>query len=114
MKRQNPIFRILGGLRFPLLMIVALTFFLTALFRLDAGQEEESRSRLEETLRLAAVACYANEGIYPPTVAYLQEHYGVQIDTERYAVFYNIFAENLMPDITVIERQAQEQEGRPW
>ena len=42
---------------------------------------------------------------YPPTVDYLQEHYGVQIDQDRYTVRYSVFAENRMPDITVLENE---------
>ena len=59
---------------------------------------------LEEVLRRAAVACYAAEGIYPPDLAYLEEHYGIQINEERYMVTYDALAENLMPDITVLDR----------
>ena len=50
------------------------------------------------------MACYAAEGIYPPDLDYLEEHYGLQIDRDRYTVFYQIFASNLMPDITVLEQ----------
>ena len=60
---------------------------------------------MEDTLRRAAVACYAAEGIYPPDISYLEEHYGIQIDKDRFAVYYDVFASNLMPDITVIEKQ---------
>jgi hypothetical protein len=42
------------------------------------------------------------EGVYPPTIEYIEEYYGIQIDREQYAVFYDIFADNLMPDITVV------------
>ncbi|MBQ5667230.1 MAG: hypothetical protein IIV40_03545 [Oscillospiraceae bacterium] len=45
-----------------------------------------------------------SEGIYPPSWNYLEEHYGVQIDHSRYVVSYTVFAENLMPDITVLEK----------
>lgn len=51
------------------------------------------------------MACYAAEGIYPPDLDYLKDHYGVQVDEERYTVFYSVFAENLMPDITVLENK---------
>ena len=34
---------------------------------------------------------------------YLEEHYGIQVDRERYTVAYDVFASNLMPDITVLE-----------
>lgn len=37
-------------------------------------------------------------------LAYLEEHYGVQIDEERFTVSYVVFGSNLMPDITVLEQ----------
>ena len=67
--------------------------------------QEQSRRQLEETLRRAAVACYAAQGAYPPDLNYIEEHWGVQIDRSRYAVFYQVEGSNLMPDITVLERE---------
>lgn len=64
----------------------------------------ENLRMTEDSLRQAVVSCYALEGQYPPDIAYLQEHYGLQIDMDRYMVHYEIFAENIMPDITVLER----------
>ena len=34
---------------------------------------------------------------------YLEEHYGIQVDRDRYTVVYDAFASNLMPDVTVME-----------
>ena len=85
--------------------LAMLLWFFTATAQLGTGQSEEGRQQLETALRRSAVACYAAEGIYPPTLEYLCEHYGIQIDEDRYYVFYEIFAENLMPDITVLERE---------
>ena len=45
-----------------------------------------------------------NLGIYPPDLEYLEEHYGIQIEDSGYIVRYMTFGENLMPDITVLER----------
>jgi len=80
--------------------------FLFALGNLKQGYAREGRQQLEDALRRAAVACYAAEGIYPPTLEYLVQHYGVQIDEERYTVFYEVYAENLMPEITVLEKES--------
>lgn len=96
--------RILGALLAPLGCLLAVLCLLTALSNLRSGRDEEALRQLEETLRWSAVACYAAEGIYPPDVAYLEEHYGVQIDEERFIVYYDVFASNLMPDITVLEK----------
>ncbi len=84
-------------------VLLILGGFLSSLSRLEAGQREEGRAQLEEALRRTAVACYASEGIYPPDVAYMQEHYGIRIDERHYAVIYEIQASNLMPEITVLE-----------
>ena len=88
-----------------ILLLAALVWFLTAVSNLEAGRQNEGRAQLEDAIRRAAVACYAAEGIYPPDLTYLEEHYGVQVDEARYTVDYNVFASNLMPDITVLENE---------
>lgn len=69
--------------------------------------EESSRSEglrvLEESILRATVKCYAVEGRYPDTVAYIENNYGIRIDRTKYAVHYEIIASNLFPEITVIE-----------
>ena len=91
------------GLLTPVIAAAVLLCFAMAVNNLDGGRAEEDRRQLEESLRRGCVACYAAEGVYPPTLSYLEEHYGLQIDEERYTVYYSAFAENLMPDITVLE-----------
>ena len=88
----------------PAAIAAVLLLFLTGLSNLDRDSSEEGRQQLEDALRRAAVACYASEGIYPPSLSYLTKHYGVQINEERYTVFYEVFADNLMPEITVLEK----------
>ena len=83
--------------------IACLLAFVLSLRSVGIRHGEEGRQQLETALRRAAAACYAAEGIYPDDIAYLQEHYGIQIDEERYTVIYTVFASNLMPDITVLE-----------
>ena len=85
--------------------ILCILIFVLSLRSVRTRHGEEGRQQLETALRRAAVACYAAEGVYPPTIEYLREHYGVQIEEEHYIVFYEIFANNLMPDITVLERE---------
>ena len=84
-----------------LLIIVAALY--TSLGSVKGEVAGEDRQRLEDSVRRAAVACYAAEGAYPPDVDYLIEHYGLSVDESRYIVHYDIFAENLMPDITVLD-----------
>ncbi len=94
-----------NGLFAAAIFLILLVWFFGALSGLEAGNAREGKQQLEDALRRAAVACYAAEGSYPASLSYLTEHYGVQVDESRYAVFYQVFAENLMPEITVLERE---------
>ena len=93
-------------LLFPAALAVLL-MFTTALSNLDDGRRSEGRQQLEDAVRRSAVACYAAEGVYPPELEYLEAHYGLQVDRERYTVVYEVFASNLMPDVTVLENEVE-------
>lgn len=86
----------------PAAVIAAFIIFASALNYFDSGQKARSMAQIEEAIRRGCVACYASEGVYPPSVEYLEEHYGLRLD-DKYTVQYTVFADNLMPDITVLE-----------
>ena len=65
--------------------------------RLKQTADKEQRELLEEALSQATV-----EGRYPANLEYLIEHYGIQVDTEKYLVTYEIFADNVRPRIRVL------------
>jgi hypothetical protein len=84
--------------------IAVLLCFLFAVNRLERDRKAEGKQQLEDALRRTAVSCYASEGFYPPNVEYMVQHYGLQYDEDMYGVHYEIFASNLMPEITVLEK----------
>lgn len=102
-RRENGADRLLRWIGAALLaaMIALMVLALVSVGR-DSG--EDGLRQLETGVRRSVMACYASEGVYPPDLEYLKEHYGLQVDEERYAVHYICVAENLMPDITVQER----------
>ena len=59
---------------------------------------------VRDAVKNAALTCYAVEGMYPDDLTYLREHYNLSYNEERYIVYYNPFASNLMPSIKVVER----------
>ena len=59
---------------------------------------------VRDAVKNAALTCYAVEGMYPDDLEYLREHYNLSYNEERYYVFYEPLASNLMPSITVAER----------
>ena len=93
-----------GGL-LPLLLAAALGIgALAGIGNAERAGGAQRLARLEEALRRGDVSCYARDGVYPPTLEDLLRRSGVLLDETRYAVDYQIFAENLMPEITVLER----------
>lgn len=104
MRRERRGAALFRGLALTAAVLAAALCFLSAVSNLDSGREDHDRARLEEAVRRSAVACYAAEGIYPPDLGYLEDHYGLQIDG-RWTVIYDRFASNLMPDITVLENE---------
>ena len=57
-----------------------------------------------DAVKNAALTCYAVEGMYPDDLEYLRDHYNLSYNEERYHVFYEPLASNLMPSIKVAER----------
>ncbi|MBR2729510.1 MAG: hypothetical protein IKD92_06525 [Lachnospiraceae bacterium] len=62
---------------------------------------EESAAAIREAIRRSALQCYAVEGVYPPTLEYLEDNYGLQVNTRDYYIRYDIFASNIAPEVTV-------------
>lgn len=85
-----------------LLFVAAASMVMAGVFGISRRADEEGANTLRNGIRRASVQCYAIEGRYPPSVGYLTEHYGIRIDENRYSVFYDGFASNIMPDITVV------------
>ena len=94
-----------------LLPLAVLLVFLLALAVLVPGLQrnirENSREAIRNTVLRCAVECYAVEGAYPPYLQYLREHYGLRYNQNRYAVFYDVFVSNLMPEIQVVARSGR-------
>ena len=94
----------IGTLLVTLITAAVFLMLVWAVFSIGSDSREKGRERLEEAARHAAVACYASEGVFPESIEYLEEHYGLQVDRDLYTVHYMIFAENIMPVIKVTEK----------
>lgn len=102
---MKPMKKLMKPLIALVLALALAAWFFTALGGARRGSAREEKLHLEQALYRATAACYAAQGQYPPDLEYIKEHYGVQIDESKYLVIYEVEAENLMPQITVIERK---------
>ncbi len=84
-----------------LFLAIAVLFF----FAVEATGRSSIRKQqdsLESALARDIVQCYAIEGRYPPSLEYLEQHYGLTYDKSTFFVDYLPIAANLYPDVTVI------------
>jgi len=93
-----------AGLLFLLILILGISAF----GKTADAQKREEKKLLAQAIQQAVVSCYAIEGRYPESLSYLEEHYGVQVDEERYLVRYEVFAQNIRPNVSVIEKGADQ------
>ena len=98
----------------PLALLGVLLFAVIAVW-VTLGVRQAARVSDEEGLRIAreaieraVVSCYSLEGVYPATYEDLKAKSGLAIDEDKYIVFYDIFASNIRPSITVMERWVEQ------
>ena len=95
------------------LAIVILAVLLAVLLgptirKASADLDAQSAVSVKDAVLRSAVQCYAVEGAYPNSLAYLEDHYGLVINHERYIVSYKAFASNIAPNVRVLLRGEEE------
>ena len=89
----------------PLLAALLLAVILLSVFRHPKTDLEDSgAAAIREAVQRSALQCYVVEGVYPPNLQYLEDNYGLQVNTEDYYVSYEAFASNLPPTVKVVNR----------
>ena len=89
-----------------LLMALLLAGVWVLVSRVDRAESGAQTKLVNDAVRNAALTCYAVEGAYPDSLDYLRSNYGLAYDRSRYQVTYSAFASNLVPEIYVVEVEA--------
>lgn len=107
MKRFS-IFRALGIL-IPLILFSGMMMWLIiALSGAENSVDEKELDVVKSSIENGVTMCYAIEGVYPGSLDYLKENYGIVINEDRYIVNYECFADNIRPVVNVLERRQGE------
>lgn len=85
-----------------LIFIAALALLILGMNDISGMTQRQEAEGLENSVRQSAVHCYALEGFYPDSLSYLEQHYGLTYDKDKYIVSYELIGSNLMPDVSVI------------
>lgn len=83
------------------LALVALIAAVLVIARPGRDLSDEGAAAIRTAVQRGALQCYVVEGVYPPSLSYLEENYGLQVNTEDYYVTYDAFASNLPPTVIV-------------
>ena len=89
----------------PLVLFAAmLAWFIIATANAASSTDERELSALKTNIENGITMCYAVEGVYPASIDYLCDHYGLIYDKEKFIVHYESFASNIRPSVIILER----------
>lgn len=86
------------------LFLAIFVLFFVGIRSFSASSAARQKDNLENALNRSITYCYATEGSYPESLAYIKEHYGLHYDEKRFFVDYKISGSNIFPDVTIIEK----------
>jgi len=87
-------------------IVVLIAICILFYYAIDASGRstiEKQQSSLENAINRDIVQCYSIEGRYPPSLEYIEDHYGLVYDDSTFFVDYQPIAANMYPDVTVIK-----------
>jgi len=85
-----------------------LVLFLYGISYVSSSTGDRQEASLINAMERNIVHCYALEGFYPPSLSYMEEHYGLTYDQTMFIVDYQPIGTNIYPDFTIIRKGEQE------
>ena len=88
-------------------LVAIVLVFAMAWFAVDligATLREQGELSVRNAILNSAKQCCAIEGAYPPSLAYLEDNYGLVVNRSDYAITYEVFADNVMPNVVVLAK----------
>lgn len=82
----------------PLVLII----FMLSLSSISDSTVSRQQDSLETALNRNIIHCYAVEGFYPPSLSYIEEHYGLTYDKDLFFINYQPIGSNIRPDVTIL------------
>jgi len=96
--------RILESVNMSVVFFVAIIcVFVMGISLLSTSSNKDEKDILEKALNKDIVHCYAVEGYYPPSIEYIEEHYGLVYNHDKYIVDYESIGNNIIPTVTIVE-----------
>ncbi len=107
-KQSSPLGGILPSI---ILFSLVIILFVMGTASLSEGSTKRQKDSLIDALSRDIVYCYATTGHYPESLESIRADYGLFYNEELFYVDYQVRAQNIIPDVTIIE--LQQEDNRP-
>lgn len=87
--------------------LLLFVLFLQGINAVNDTTLSKQKESLETALSRSISQCYAVEGVYPPSLDYVVDHYGLLYDEDIFLIDYEYYGSNLLPEVTVLRKQTQ-------
>lgn len=87
-----------------LAFLLLFLLFLRGIGSVNESTLSKQQESLETALERSISQCYAVEGCYPPSLEYLEQHYGLLYDEKIFLIDYEYYGSNLLPEVTILRR----------
>lgn len=98
--KQRTIRRLTGVV----LLVLAIVLAWFAMGAIGANLREQGELSVRNAILSSAKQCCAIEGAYPSSLEYLENNYGLVVNRNDYAITYEVFADNVMPNVVVLAK----------
>ena len=96
--------RILDPIRLSILLFaIIIVLFIVGISTVSGRSIKNESDILNDALLRDIIHCYSIEGMYPPSLDYIEAHYGLTYDHDRYVIEYEPVGSNLMPNFKIID-----------
>lgn len=97
--------RIFSSFTISIVIFVAIiVFFIYGISAVSNSSVVNDQEILAKAIDRDIVHCYCVEGMYPPSVKYMQDHYGLIYDEDKFIVDYEYIGSNIIPKVTIIRK----------
>lgn len=104
-KKNNLKNKIYNPMLLPIVIFtIILLLFISGIGSITSSSLTNGKQILSEAIERDIVHCYAVEGMYPPSLNYMEKHYGLTYDKNKYIVDYEYIGANIMPTVYIIEK----------
>ena len=86
------------------IFITVIMLFIYGIAAVSNSSVTNDKEILENAINHDIVHCYCVEGMYPPSVKYMEKHYGLTYDKDKFIIDYEYIGANIKPNVMIVQK----------